>query len=80
MRVAALALGLLVGCDGAPEPDPAGDPPATGKADDDTPSCEGWSEPLPLGSVGKVAFSEGMRMAAMIYAGRRIDDQPDDEG
>jgi len=38
----------------------------------------GWvesaSNPLTLGEVGPVAFSEGMRMAAAVYAGRFIDE------
>lgn len=33
---------------------------------------------LPLREVGPVAFSEGMRMAAQIYAGRKSDDGEDD--
>ena len=31
--------------------------------------------PIPLGKVGRVAFSEGMRMASAIYAGRVVEQE-----
>jgi hypothetical protein len=37
--------------------------------------CGADGKPLPLGGIGAVAWSEGMRMAAALYAGRRNGDE-----